>query len=150
LAVNLMMTNFVGALVVVPCEGAVLERSFSHTGVEIDAVISYDLLITLFRPSAPMHDGTAVIRGGRIWRTGCYAPLSESPQAAHLGSRHRAGLGYAERGDVLSIIVSESGTLSIAFQGKLKCDITLHEFRRILGCHTTTDPDPFIEDAPQE
>jgi len=92
-----------------------------ETGTRIDAVVSTELLINIFMPNSPLHDGAVIIRGGRIMAAGCYLPLSENPNISkRLGTRHRAALGLSEQSDAVSVVVSEeTGVISLASSGKL-------------------------------
>jgi diadenylate cyclase len=89
--------------------------------VTIDAVVSVELLITLFDPLTPLHDGAVVIRGDRIAYASCVLPLSKSSEIPRkYGTRHRAGLGISEESDAIAVIVSEeTGEISVALGGKL-------------------------------
>lgn len=104
----------------------VLERStglgeVAETGIEIDAVMTAELLINIFIPESPLHDGAVVIRGNRILAASCFLPLTESQNVpTGLGGRHRAALGITEHSDALAIVVSEeTGGISLANAGKL-------------------------------
>jgi diadenylate cyclase len=89
--------------------------------VTIDAVVSVELLITIFDPLTPLHDGAVVIRGDRIAYASCVLPLSKSSEIPRkYGTRHRAGLGISEESDAIAVIVSEeTGEISVAVGGKL-------------------------------
>ena len=89
--------------------------------VTIDAVVSVELLITIFDPLTPLHDGAVVIRGDRIAYASCVLPLSKSSEIPKkYGTRHRAGLGISEESDAIAVIVSEeTGEISVAVGGKL-------------------------------
>jgi diadenylate cyclase len=108
-----------GALIVIERETGVSD--YIETGVSLDSVVSAELLINIFVPNTPLHDGAAVIRGDRIAAAGCFLPLSENPYLnKQLGTRHRAALGISENSDAIAIVVSEeTGTVSLAQDGKL-------------------------------
>lgn len=90
------------------------------TGIPVNATLSVELLATIFHPNSPLHDGAVVIRDDRVIAAGCTLPLSESPLPADHGMRHRAGLGIAERTDVVVVIVSEErGAISLASNGRM-------------------------------
>jgi len=104
----------------------VLERNtglqdFIDTGVSVDAVVTAEILVTLFFPNTPLHDGAVIMRGDRIAAAGCILPLSDSiPGHPELGTRHRAAVGITEETDALGIVVSEqTGTISLAQNGHL-------------------------------
>lgn len=92
-----------------------------ETGTEIDSYISMELLINIFIPNTPLHDGALVIRDGRIVAAACILPLTENKELPReLGTRHRAAIGVTERSDAISLIVSEeTGAISIAERGKI-------------------------------
>lgn len=95
-------------------------RSYEETGTSLDAIITPELMITLFTPPLPLHDGGAVIRNGRISSAHCLFPVSHNPVLARNGMRHRAAVGISEETDAIVIIVSEeTGNISIAHNGKM-------------------------------
>lgn len=108
-----------GALVILEREIGV--NDFVETGVKLDAVVTAELLLNIFEPNTPLHDGAAIIRGDRVIAAGCFLPLTDSPYLSkQLGTRHRAALGVTEVSDAIAIIVSEeTGTISVADEGKL-------------------------------
>lgn len=109
----------IGALIVMERQTGLNE--IVSTGVKVDAEISSGLLINIFIPNTPLHDGSVIIRKDRILAAGCFLPLSANQTISkELGTRHRAALGIAEQSDALVIIVSEeTGTISVAMNGKL-------------------------------
>ncbi len=92
-----------------------------ETGVKIDGKISSGLLINVFIPNTPLHDGAVIVRKDKILAAGCFLPLSENPNLSkEVGTRHRAALGICEQSDAIVVIVSEeTGAISIAMDGKL-------------------------------
>ncbi len=108
-----------GALIVIEQETPL--EDYISTGINIDAIISSQLLINIFEHNTPLHDGAVIIRGDRIVSATCYLPLSDNMGISkELGTRHRAGLGVSENTDSLTVIVSEeTGKVSIAFGGQL-------------------------------
>jgi len=110
-------------------------RTYVESGVALDAQLSYDLLATIFRPSAPLHDGAVIIRGDRISAAACFLPLSMNPVlSTQLGTRHRAGIGITEETDAIAIIVSEeTGSISLAVGGAIERDLTLDQLRDRMG-----------------
>lgn len=129
MAANLFSQNQTGALIVIEREIGL--RTYVESGVAIDAQLSYDLLATLFRPSAPLHDGAVIIRGDRISAAACFLPLSMNPVlSTQLGTRHRAGIGITEETDAVAIIVSEeTGSISLAVGGGIERDLTVERLR---------------------
>lgn len=114
----------------------VLERrtglaDYIETGIRVDALVTVQLLINLFFPNSPLHDGAVVIRGGRVIAASCLLPLSENPALSRtLGTRHRAGLGIAEQTDAVAVIVSEeTGTISLARDGDLVRGLSEEELK---------------------
>jgi diadenylate cyclase len=112
-----------GALVVL--ERASPLRQYAELGVPLDAVLSADLLISLFLPYSPLHDGAAIVRGTRVVAAGCFLPLSRNAQLGRaMGTRHRAALGLAEETDAVVLVVSEeSGRISLAVHGHMESPI---------------------------
>mgnify|MGYP001002431092 FL=1 len=118
-AVQSLAKKKAGALIVFERETGIGE--YMETGTEIDAVVSSQLLQTIFATNTPLHDGAVIIRGKRIASAGCVLPLTENQRLSkELGTRHRAGLGISEQSDAIAIIVSEeTGVISTAKDGRL-------------------------------
>jgi diadenylate cyclase len=133
LAANLFSQNQTGALIVIEREVGL--RTYIESGVPLEARLSYDLLATIFRPSAPLHDGAAIIQKDRIAAAACFLPLSMNPVlSTQLGTRHRAGIGVTEETDAIAVIVSEeTGAISVAVGGKIDRDLTVEQLRERLG-----------------
>lgn len=133
LAANLFCQNQTGALMVIEREIGL--RTYIESGVPLDAQLSYDLLATIFRPSAPLHDGAVIIQKDRIAAAACFLPLSMNPVlSTQLGTRHRAGIGVTEESDAIAVIVSEeTGSISVAIAGKIERDLTVDQLRDRLG-----------------
>ena len=133
LAANLFCQNQTGALMVIEREIGL--RTYIESGVPLDAQLSYDLLATIFRPSAPLHDGAVIIQKDRIAAAACFLPLSMNPVlSTQLGTRHRAGIGVTEESDAIAVIVSEeTGSISVAVGGKIERDLTVDQLRDRLG-----------------
>ncbi len=117
---RILSRNRVGALIVLTRETGIAE--YLDSGVKMDALVSSGLLINIFVPNTPLHDGAVVISGGRIDRAACFLPLTNNPALdKELGTRHRAALGISEVSDALVVIVSEeTGTISVAREGQLQ------------------------------
>ncbi len=109
-----------GALIVVTQNDNLSE--YENTGIEVDGVVSSQLLINIFEHNTPLHDGAVIIKGNRVLSATCYLPLSDNMGISKdLGTRHRAGVGISEVTDALTLIVSEeTGKISIAYKGELK------------------------------
>ena len=133
LAANLFSQNQTGALIVIEREIGL--RTYIESGVPLDAHISYDLLATIFRPSAPLHDGAVIVQKDRVAAAACFLPLSMNPVlSTQLGTRHRAGIGVTEETDAISVIVSEeTGSISVAVGGRIERDLSVEQLRERLG-----------------
>jgi diadenylate cyclase len=133
LAANLFSQHQTGALMVIEREIGL--RTYIESGVAMDAKLSYDLLATIFRPSAPLHDGAAIIQKDRVAAAACFLPLSMNPVlSTQLGTRHRAAMGITEETDAIAVIVSEeTGAISMAVGGKIERDLTAEQLRARLG-----------------
>ena len=133
LAANLFSQHQTGALMVIEREIGL--RTYVESGVALDARLSYDLLATIFRPSAPLHDGAVIIQKDRLAAAACFLPLSMNPVlSTQLGTRHRAGIGITEETDAIAVIVSEeSGAISMAVGGKIERDLTVEQLREHLS-----------------
>lgn len=133
LAANLFSQNQTGALIVIEREIGL--RTYIESGVPMDARLSYDLLATIFRPSAPLHDGAVIVQKDRIAAAACFLPLSMNPVlSTQMGTRHRAGIGITEETDSIAVIVSEeTGAISLAVAGNFERDITVEQLRERLS-----------------
>ena len=109
-------------------------RAFIESGTPMDSAVSVELLLTIFNPKTPLHDGAVVIRAGQIAAARCVLPVSPSKRlAAHLGLRHRAAVGLSEQTDALVVVVSEErGSISIAEGGDLATNLTDADVRQRL------------------
>lgn len=118
-AVNLLSKNKTGALIVI--EGETKLNEIVETGVLIEGYLSAELLLNIFMPKSPLHDGAVIIRNGKLEAAGCFLNLTDNPNISkELGTRHRAAIGMSEGSDSLVVVVSEeTGTISIAQGGKL-------------------------------
>lgn len=132
LALEYLSASKTGALIVV--ERDIGLKTFIETGIALDATLSRDLLVSIFFPKSPMHDGAAIVQGDRVAAACCFLPLAINPALMNtLGSRHRAAIGVTEDTDAIAIVASEeTGSLAYAYQGELHRGITLAEIERIL------------------
>lgn len=121
-----------GALIVI--EREILIDYHIEPGTEIDAKVSAELITSIFHPTAPMHDGAVLIRGGKIHSAGCFLPLSKNPILdKNLGTRHRAAIGVTEETDALVFVISEENQIiSIVQGGRLQSNAELGQIRRLL------------------
>lgn len=119
LAAASLASKRVGALIVIEREMGL--RAFAETGIGLDALISYDLLLNLFTRGSPLHDGAAILAEGRIKAASCYLPLTTNPELSRTyGTRHRAAIGITEESDAVAVVVSEErGTISLAERGAI-------------------------------
>ena len=108
-----------GALIVVEQNQSLSE--YERTGIEVDGIVTSQLIINIFEKNTPLHDGAVIVRGNRITSATCYLPLSDNMALSkERGTRHRAGVGISEATDSMTVIVSEeTGKISVAYEGKL-------------------------------
>jgi diadenylate cyclase len=120
LAATSLASTKTGALIVI--ERNVGLRGIIEAGVRLDAELSYDLILAIFNPAAPLHDGAIIVQGDRIASAACFLPLSLNPMLSKdLGTRHRAALGITEDSDAVAIVVSEeTGLISFVRAGRIK------------------------------
>jgi len=153
LAVEQLASQKTGALIVL--ERDIGLRTFVESGVRMDALISRDLLLSIFQPGLPLHDGAAIVQKDRIAAAACFLPLTTSPTLSRtLGTRHRAAIGITEETDCLSIVVSEeTGRISAASFGEIASGIPLaelvHRINRHFGMQRPSDEEGG-EAAPRE
>lgn len=131
-SVNYMAKRRIGALISIEKETGLSE--YVETGTSLNSDLSSELLINIFIPNAPLHDGAVIIQSNKIAAAGCYLPLSESPFISKdLGTRHRAAIGLSEVTDAITIIVSEeTGAISLATDSDLYRDISIEKFEERL------------------
>ena len=112
-----------GAIVVIERDMGL--RSYIETGIALDAYVTYDLLISIFNPGTPLHDGAVIIQGNRVAAAACFLPLTVNPQLSReLGSRHRAAIGVTEDTDALAVVVSEeTGVISLVVGGHIRREL---------------------------
>ena len=132
LAATTLSSSKTGALIVI--ERDVGLRNFVDSGVTLDSVVSYDLLVTIFNPSTPLHDGAVVIRNERIAAASVFLPLTKNPNISReLGTRHRSAIGITENSDAISIVVSEeTGLITFVEDGKFRRNLDTKGLRRRL------------------
>lgn len=122
-----------GALIVIEKDESLTD--YERTGIEIDGVVTSQLLINIFEHNTPLHDGAVIVRGDRVTSATCYLPLSDNMRLSkELGTRHRAGVGISEVTDSLTIIVSEeTGKISVAYGGDLERNVDAERLRARLS-----------------
>lgn len=118
-----------GALIVIEKKESL--KDYERTGIEVDAVVTSQLLVNIFEHNTPLHDGAVIVRGNRITYATCYLPLSDNLDLSkELGTRHRAGVGISEVTDSMTVIVSEeTGRISIAYEGELERNLNAEEVK---------------------
>lgn len=142
MAAEYFSQNRIGALVVVERQAGL--RTYIESGIPLDAKLSYDLLVSIFRPGSPLHDGAVIIEGSRVAAAGCFLPLSLNPMISkQLGTRHRAAIGITEDSDCVVVLVSEeTGWISVASAGSIETNLTPEDLsdrlREIVSRRRTT------------
>jgi diadenylate cyclase len=109
-------------------------KNYVESGIALDAILTYDLLVTIFSPYTPLHDGAVIVQQNRIIAAGCFLPLTlDAYLSKELGTRHRAAIGVTEETDAAAIIVSEeTGIISLALGGKITRDLAGSSLRNAL------------------
>ena len=139
-----------GAIVVLEREMGL--RAYIETGIGLDALLTYDLLISIFNPGTPLHDGAVIVQGNRIASAACFLPLTVNPELSRqLGSRHRAAIGVTEDTDAVAVVVSEeTGTISVVVGGRIRRDLDGRSLKwALLEALDVQEVPPPREDAPQ-
>ncbi|AGU72875.1 diadenylate cyclase CdaA [Streptococcus constellatus subsp. pharyngis] len=141
-AVNYMSPRKIGALVAI--QGSRTLQEYIATGIPLDADVSGELLINIFIPNTPLHDGAVIVRDNKIAVSCAYLPLTENTGISkEFGTRHRAAIGLSEVSDALTFVVSEeTGGISITHNGVFKHDLTLEEFEAELRKVLISDEQP--------
>ena len=131
-AIPVLVKKRIGALIIIERETGL--KDWVETGIPVDGIVSAELLINIFFPRSPLHDGAVIIRGNQIVAAGCYLPLTDDPYLnKELGTRHRAGIGLSEHSDAVAIIVSEeTGVISVAHNGILTRYLDEKKLRSVL------------------
>lgn len=122
----------IGALIVLERETEL--KNIVNIGTELDAKVTKELMLSIFHPASPIHDGAVIIQRGRLAAAGCFLPLTISSQVSKaLGTRHRAAIGLTEETDAVVVVVSEeTGTVSVVLGGRLTRDLDAVSLRRVL------------------
>jgi len=147
LAATALASRRFGALIVFERREGL--RNYAEAGIQIDALLSYDLLLNIFTPDTPLHDGAVIVQGERIAAAACFLPLStDSELSKEAGSRHRAALGISEETDAVALVVSEeTGRLSLAIEGRLEPVADGKALRARLHQLLSTDSEPLRKEA---
>jgi uncharacterized protein (TIGR00159 family) len=139
LAATTLAARRVGALIVIErLEGL---REYIENGILLDADLSFDLLLNIFAPETPLHDGAVIVQNDRIAAAACFLPLTLNPELSkEFGTRHRAALGITEETDAVAVVVSEeTGIISLAFGGQMVRDLDSKTLRNSLYKYLVTD-----------
>jgi uncharacterized protein (TIGR00159 family) len=131
-AATMLASRRVGAIIAVEREIGL--RNYIEGGIPLDSRVTYDLLVTIFQPSAPLHDGAVIIQEGRAAAAACFLPLTVNPRLSReLGSRHRAAIGLTEENDSIAVVVSEeTGIISLVLEGRIERGLTQDDLRNRL------------------
>ena len=131
-AAGLLSSQRIGAIIAI--ERQIGLRNYIEGGIRLDAVLTYDLLQSIFLPTSPLHDGAVIVQDDRVAAAACFLPLTVNPKLSkELGSRHRAAIGLTEENDSVAIVVSEeTGSLSIVVDGQIERGLDIEQLRRRL------------------
>ena len=131
-AATMLAQQRIGAIIAV--ERDIGLRNYIESGIPLDAALTYDLLVTIFRPGSPLHDGAVILQEGRVAAAACFLPLTVNPRLSReLGTRHRAAIGLTEESDAVAIVVSEeSGLISVSLRGEIERGLSPDELRERL------------------
>ena len=126
---TMLASRRIGALIVI--ERSIGLRNYIESGIPLDSTVTYDLLLSVFQPDSPIHDGAVIIQEDRIAAAACFLPLTVNPRLSkELGSRHRAAIGLSEESDAVALVASEeTGTLSLALDGQIERDLDPDQLR---------------------
>jgi diadenylate cyclase len=129
IAANNLAVKRIGAIVVL--ERQIGLRNYIEGGIPLDAMVTYDLIASIFQQGSPLHDGAVIIQGDRVAAAACFLPLSVNPRVSReLGTRHRAALGLTEENDAIAVVVSEeTGSISLVIGGDIERGITPEALR---------------------
>jgi uncharacterized protein (TIGR00159 family) len=132
LATTSLSSKKIGAILVLEREMGL--KSYIETGIALDAHVTYDLLINVFTPGTPLHDGALIMQGSRVAAAACFLPLTVNPELSRtLGSRHRAAIGVTEDTDAVAVVVSEeTATISMVVEGRIRRGLDGHTLREAL------------------
>jgi diadenylate cyclase len=122
----------IGAIVAI--ERQIGLRNYIEGGIPLDAMVTYDLLVTIFQPTSPLHDGAVIVQEHRVAAAACFLPLTVNPRLSReLGSRHRAAIGLTEENDAVAVVVSEeTGIISLVLDGRIERGLTPDDLRQRL------------------
>lgn len=129
MAASMLAAHRTGAIIAI--ERQIGLRSFAEGGIPLDAVLTYDLILSIFQIKSPLHDGAVIIQEDRISAAACFLPLTVNPRLGkELGSRHRAAIGLTEENDAVAVVVSEeTGAISVVVDGQIERGLTVDALR---------------------
>ena len=131
-AATMLSAQRVGAIVAIEREIGL--RNYIESGIPLDAELTYDLLVTIFQPGSPLHDGAVVLQEDRVAAAACFLPLTVNPRVSReLGTRHRAAIGLTEESDAAAVVVSEeTGQIALALDGQIERGLSADQLRERL------------------
>jgi diadenylate cyclase len=131
-ATDMLASRRIGAIIAI--ERQIGLRNYIEGGIPLDAQLSYDLLLSIFHPSSPLHDGAVIVREDRVAAAACFLPLTINPKLSkEMGSRHRAAIGLTEENDAVAIVVSEqTGAISLVADGQIESGVRSDVLRQRL------------------
>jgi diadenylate cyclase len=128
-AATMLSQQKIGAIIAIEREIGL--RNYIESGIPLDATLTYDLIVTIFQPGSPLHDGAVIVQEGRIAAAACFLPLTVNPRISRdLGTRHRAAIGLTEENDAVAIVVSEErGQIALAMNGRMDRALSADQLR---------------------
>jgi diadenylate cyclase len=131
-AASMLSAQRIGAIIAI--ERQIGLRNYIEGGIPLDATLTYDLILSIFQPASPLHDGAVIVQDDRVAAAACFLPLTVNPKLSKdLGSRHRAAIGLTEENDAVAIVVSEeTGSVSVVADGQIERGLDLDALRRRL------------------
>jgi diadenylate cyclase len=129
MAAGMLSAQHIGAIIAI--ERQIGLRNYIEGGIPLDAVLTYDLLLSIFEPQSPLHDGAVIVQDDRVAAAACFLPLTVNPRLSkQLGSRHRAAIGLTEENDAVAIVVSEeTGSISVVADGQIERGVSTDTLR---------------------
>ena len=147
-AATMLSAQRVGAIIVIEQEIGL--RNYIESGIPLDATLTYDLLVTIFQPGSPLHDGAVIVQEDRVAAAACFLPLTVNPRLSRqLGTRHRAAIGLTEENDAVAVVVSEeTGAISLAHEGQIERTLEPDALRARLNALVMMQRRPSTERRP--
>ena len=131
-AATTLASQRIGAIIAIEREIGL--RNYIESGIPVDGTLTYDLLVTIFQPASPLHDGAVIIQEDRVAAAACFLPLTVNPRVSReLGTRHRAAIGLTEECDAVAVVISEeTGAISLALDGRIERAVSSEQLRERL------------------